>query len=306
MALLHDHARAATLGFVRACVFAIWLAKVVAMPLPFLADLPAAMLRAPGLLGVVPEALWAWVLTPAVLAGLQVILVLAVGWAAVGAAAYRPVALVAALLLTLYMGLACGFTFVSHQELGLLYAAYVLAIFPAADGFAWKRRPRPLPPRPPALYGAALVTLALVILLPYAAIAAYRVSRAAPELFLSDSMAYWMVSLSGVNPDGWSLGLWVLEHPALVTLMQIGFPVTTAFELTAPLALIAPRFRRVWLAVIVPFHLLSWLVLNILFWENLLLIGLLLTDVDRWFGQLEAGVRGALARTRGRLRRAEV
>lgn len=282
MALLHENARPLTLGFVRAWVFLIWLAKIMAAPLWFLAELPPSMLETHGPFAVVPETAWVWLLTPTALTGLKALLIVTVAWAAVGVRPYRPVALVAVALLTLYQGLACGFTFVNHQELGLLLVALVLALFPSADGFS----PTPRRSVSPATYGAALVTMTLLLLLPYAAIAAYRLSREAPALFLNDSMAYWLASLSGVNPDGPSLGLWVLDRPALAFLMKLGFPVITLFELTAPLVLIAPRFRVLWLAVIGPFHVLSWLLMNVLFWENLLLMTVLLTNVTRWLPRL--------------------
>lgn len=181
----------------------------------------------------------------------------------IGAKPYRLIAVIAAILLTVHQGLERSFTFVNHQELALLLCVYVLGIFPAADGFSWPKRKRPA--SPPQTYAGALVTMTLLLVFPYCAIGAYRLANSAPAIFLDDSLPYWLGSLSGLDADGWSLGLRALGHPMLVSILKLGFPVTTCFELLAPLCLILPRFRKLWLVVMIPFHFLSWFLLNIFF-----------------------------------------
>jgi hypothetical protein len=197
---------------------------------------------------------------------------------ALGVRPYRALAAVTALLLTVHQDLVRAYTFTNHEELALLVCTYVLVLVPAADGFSWPRR-RPVTARPD-VYPAALLAMAALLLLPYCGIAAHRLAYAAPDVFTGDSLPYWLASLSALDRDGWGAGLWLLGHPALVTLLKAGFFVTTVFELLAPLCLILPRFRRVWVVVVVGFHVVNWFTLNLLFWQNALLVLLLVADVD--------------------------
>jgi hypothetical protein len=71
---------------------------------------------------------------PEVLERLRRLLVVLLGLSALGAKPYRPTAAATAAMLTGPQALLRGFTFVNHEELCLLISAYVLALFPAADG----------------------------------------------------------------------------------------------------------------------------------------------------------------------------
>jgi hypothetical protein len=51
-------------------------------------------------------------------------------------------------------------------------------------------------------------------------------------------------------------------------------------EVFAPCCLVSRRFRIFFLVMMIPFHLLVLVTMNILFWENLALFALLF-DVDR-------------------------
>jgi hypothetical protein len=56
-----------------------------------------------------------------------------------------------------------------------------------------------------------------------------------------------------------------------------------------------PRFRRVWIAVVVSFHVLNWFTLNLFFWHNALLVLLVVSDTEAWVSRALAW-RGASAR----------
>ena len=56
--------------------------------------------------------------------------------------------------------------------------------------------------------------------------------------------------------------------------------VVTVFEILSLLCLSSTWFRRLWLAVMLPFHVLSWPLLQTLFLHNILLIAALLLDLD--------------------------
>ncbi len=278
MTVLHQRVSPLTLGVVRAAVFGIWLVVVVPDRLSFLGTLPPTMFEPLGVLRLVPRDLWLRLLDPGALDALKAALVGLLVLSAVGVRPYRPIALTTAFLLTVHQGLLRSFTFDNHEELALLVCTYALVLFPAADGFAWPRRRAPS--TAPAVYSAALLAMTGLLLLPYTEIAAHRLAYAAPDVFTEGSLPYWFASLDWLDRDGWDVGLWVLGHPALVTLFKVGFLVTTLFELIAPLCLILPRFRRVWVAAVVGFHLANWFTLNLFFWQNALLVLLLVSDTE--------------------------
>jgi hypothetical protein len=288
--VLHERVSPTTLGVVRAAVFLAWLVVVVPDPLSFLGRLPETMFEPVGPLKLVPRELWPALLEPAALDAFKVVLTALLVLSAVGVRPYRPIAFAAAALLTIHQGLVRGFTFTNHEELALLVCTYVLVVFPAADGFAWPARRAPS--SAPAAYSAALMAMALLLLLPYSGIAAHRIASGGPEVFVGDSLSYWLASLDGLDRDGWGVGPWLLDHPALVTALQAGFVVTTVFELLAPLCLIARRFRRAWIVVVVSFHVVNWFTLNLFFWQNALLVLLVVSDTEG----IVTKVRAALPR----------
>jgi hypothetical protein len=275
-----------TLGVIRAVVFTIWLAEVVPDPLDFWGELPRSMHEPIGVLRLVPEARLDRLLEPDVLEQLKRVLVVLLVLAALGVRPYRPTAAATAALLTCHQAVLRGFTFVNHEELGLLASTYVLALFPAADGFALRRR------RPPAVrpetYAAAVQAMALLLLIPYSEIAARRLVRGGPEIFVGDSLPHWLGALDALDREAVGIGPWLLARPALVSALKAAFALTTAFELVGPLCLIMPRLRRAWIPVIVGFHLANRLTLKLLFWQNTLLVLVLLTDSERWVSRAAA------------------
>ena len=62
-----------------------------------------------------------------------------------------------------------------------------------------------------------------------------------------------------------------------MTFVNIGFPVATGVEVLAPLALLSPAFRRVFLVVIFGFHVSELVLMELPFLHHLALL-LLLVD----------------------------
>ncbi len=84
------------------------------------------------------------------------------------------------------------------------------------------------------------------------------------------------------------IGWRVPEWPAVVFFLHAGLPVITLFEMTAPLCLAWPHYRWVFMPVMLSFHLLSLVLMNIFFFDDMLLY-LLLVDWSRRFRGLGAG-----------------
>lgn len=216
-----EHLGARSLALVRVTVASIWIIKLVADPFTYMAEFSAATFRPYGILKVLPVSFWEIVVNPTVLITLKVALLALLLLLLIGAKPFPLVAISTAMLLTLHQGLVRGFTHPNHQELAALMCTYVLAVFPAADRFSWPKRRHE--PAPQAIYAAAIVSMSTIALLPYSAIAAYRISHSAPAIFSGDSMPYWLGQLSGLNVDGLNLGLKLLEYPALFPLLKFGF-----------------------------------------------------------------------------------
>jgi hypothetical protein len=301
--MLDERVSPETLGVIRAAVFLMWLVEVLPDPLSFWGELPASMHEPVGVFKLVPDDAWDRLLEPEVLDQLKRILVALLVLSALGVRPYRPTASATAALLTGHQALVRGFTFTNHEELGLLVCTYVLALFPAADGFAWpagRRRQS----APSETYAAALHAMSLLLLLPYCEIAARRLIRGTPDVFLGDSLPHWLGSLDALDPDAFGIGPWLLRRPALVAFLKAGFVVTTAFELLGPLCLIMPRLRRAWMFVIVCLHLVNRFTLKLFFWQNTLLVLLLLTGTERWVARARAWTLSRSRRSRRRATRA--
>lgn len=289
--VLDERVSPETLGVIRAAAFLMWLIEVVPDPLSFVGELPASMHEPVGVFKLVPDEAWDRLLEPEVLDRLKQLLVALLVLSALGVRPYRPTASAAAALLTGHQGLLRGFTFTNHEELSLLVCTYVLALFPAADGFAWPGRRRQSAPL--ETYAAALHAMSILLLLPYCEIAARRLVRGTPDVFLGDSLSHWLAGLDALDRDAFGIGRWLLGRPALVAVLKAGFVVTTAFELLGPLCVILPRLRRAWILVIVCLHLVNRFTLKLFFWQNTVLILLLLTGPERWVARAGAWVSRA-------------
>lgn len=293
--VLHDKVSPTTLGVVRTVVFFMWLVVIVPDPLSFYGHLPSMMFQPIGVFVLVPSGAWSAFLAPGVLDGFKVVVVVVVVLAMIGIGPYRLIATAAAVLLTVHQGLVREFTFADHAELTLLVETYLLAVAPAADGFAWRRRRATA--SDPGIYSAVLVAMAFFLLIPYCAIAAHRIAFAAPGVFTGDSLPSFFAGQNSVDRDGSGLGRWILGHAPLIAFFKAGFLVTTIFELLAPLCLVLPRFRRAWVLVVLSFHLLNRFTLNLFFWENAVLVVLLISDTER----IVMRVRAAISRARASL-----
>jgi hypothetical protein len=85
-----------------------------------------------------------------------------------------------------------------------------------------------------------------------------------------------------------NVGWHVPEWPLVALMLKAGFPFITLFEILAPLCLAWPRFRWVFIPFMLSFHLLSLVVMNIFFFDDMILY-LLLVDWSRRFPALSAG-----------------
>lgn len=277
--MVHENATAGHLALLRMWVFGMWLGDLLKDPSSDLAEIPFAYYEPVGVLSWLPVSVWEVALSEPVLQiwwwALAALLLLS----GAGVPGYRGVALVTCVMLTLYQGVIFGFTGVSHGPVAALYIAWILAVFPSADALSLRRNPNPSPPNP--VYQAAILTATLLLLATYMLVGVRRLVEGGLDIFLDGTILRFFVRNS-VGPDylPQGLGLRVLDVPGLSSFMEVGFVVVTFFEVLSLLCLSSKWFRRAWLGVMLPFHVLSWPLLQLLFLHNILLICALVIDLE--------------------------
>lgn len=288
--MLNEKVSPQTLGFARIWIYALWFRKIYIDPFYQLAELPIEIFSPIGVMRLIPESLYGYICTAPVLGALKVIMLVGLALLVLGVGPYRRIAIFTCALLTFHQGLVRGFGDISdipHGELGMLYAAYVLAVFPAADAFSLRRGR--VKYAQPVMYAAPMMAIAFMISLAYAFIGTRRLAASAPAIFLDGSILRY-VALRSAQDGAFrhEYGLLALEQPWLALLLQIGFPIITVLEGLTPLGLISRRFRWVWLVVMVPFHCLTLYLMKIFFLYNILLLLVFFTGIDRLFAPLTA------------------
>jgi hypothetical protein len=139
-----------------------------------------------------------------------------------------------------------------------------------------------------------MIAIALLLGLTYMFIGARRLSEGGLEVFVNGTIVH-MVALRSFEPgpSGSGYGHLVLEYPCLALMLQVGFPIVTIFELLSPLCLFYRSFRLVWIPVMISFHLVTGLFMQIWFTANFLLILVFLTDIEHLFAaRLPQRIRG--------------
>ncbi len=283
----------------RITVFGIWFIDVLTTPLGLYAELPLELFSAPGVLRLLPEGFFqALLASPALLNGLKAALLLGCLLLVLGVRPFRPVAVPVTALLLLYDGLAKGFGgFINHAQMGILFGALILCLFPAADAISVLCRRR-TGAAAPAVYAGGVLAVAAFLTTAYAFIGTHRVVSGGFAIFTGDAITTYMaVQSMQYSAYGFEYGLLPLLYPWLAGTVKVGFAVTTIFEILSPLCLVSRWFRRVWMAVIIPFHVSTLLTMNIFFWENLVLIVAFVAPLGFLVGDPDAS--GAQARLQG-------
>jgi predicted DCC family thiol-disulfide oxidoreductase YuxK len=281
MKLLHQDATPETLNVVTVWVFGLWLLRLAPDPVRLLSFLPLSVYEPVGFLKIIPISMRPLLISPLFLYGLKIVMLLSLVLTVLNIFR-KPAAVCACIFITVYEGILRGFGgHISHTDLILLYAAYFLALFPFADAMVKRNQGEPVDTTL-NLYGIPLVAILTTICFTYTFVGVYRIVHGGIETFASGSIIFWALrnSYQVVDP-AWGFGRSLLEYPIFSKMLNWGFPVITLFEVLAPVCLLSKRFRYVFLAVMIPFHFLSWFFMEVFFWANLLLF-ILFFDINRW------------------------
>lgn len=277
--LLYQNATAYHLGLLRIWVFGLWAADVFKDPITELARMPMSEFHRVGVLQLLPMSFWNAVHAVQPLRVWWAIVLVFLVLSMLGVPFYRLVATITCILLTFYQGIIFGFSHVTHAELVPLYMTYILAVFPSADALAIRRLRVPWEPKP--IYQAALLAATIMLLATYMLTGVRRVFAGGIDIFTNGTIL-GMIAKDSVTPDHLerSVGLWALESPMRVMMLQIGFVAVTVLEILSLMCISSRWFRWCWLVVMLVFHVLSWPLLQTLFVFNILLIWVLLIDWD--------------------------
>jgi hypothetical protein len=277
LALIHEQAGPRLLALARCGIFALWIAKLLLDPIWRLSEMPPEMLHPVGVLNLLSPTMLASVFTGVGLmrfwdcAFVVVLCCLPpMRWLIGMALRYT----LAAIVLTFYSSIIRSFGPAVHTDIVLLLGTYALAGFAWADVFA---------PRAPGRYSYPLITIVLMLCLAYTLVGLNRTVSGGFNVFTGETMTSWAVdaSLRGYYFNtgvGWHLPDW----PVVNFMMQAGLPFITLFEILAPLCVASPHFRRLFIPVMLSFHALSLVFMNIFFFDDMLLY-LLLVDWSRAF-----------------------
>lgn len=285
--MIHRSSGPFHLAVLRIAVFLIWFVILFDFDASAFSRLPPGLIDLHAFSG----ALRALASSPTLLAIVKVAALVGCGLCVLGV---RPFAVVAGptavLVLVLDTAMKSIGSYTNHAQILVLLLALLLPFFPAADSLSVHRRPPP--DRSPWLYRVPLMVAATIIVASYTFIGARRLFTGGITIYLDDSIVRWVVARTlEEGAHDVSFGLRILDYPWLAVPLALGMVVTTAVEILSPLALVKPRFRWVWLAVIVGFHLSTLFLMNIFFWENLILLAVLFTPIVDLLRRPEPRVR---------------
>jgi hypothetical protein len=283
--LIHAQAGPRLLRLARLGIFLLWIVKLLLDPLWRLAEMPRALFSPVGILALLPGSVIDNLLTPT---GLTAFLIVTLVVLVIGLTdrAFPLLATLAAVLLTAYSSLIRSFGPAVHTDIVLLLAVYALAAFAWADCLAPKLVDKKAVPGAWSSY--PLITIVSMLCLSYCLVGLNRAVSGGISVFTSDTMEVWAIdaSLRGYyfNTD---IGWHIPEFPWIVFMLRSGLPAITVFEITAPLCLAVPHYRWIFLPVMLSFHAMSLVFMNIFFFDDMLLY-LLLIDWSKKFPALRS------------------
>lgn len=281
--LLHEQAGPRLLRLTRLGIFLLWIVKLLLDPLWRLAEMPREMFQPVGILGLLPVSVVDDLLTPGGLTTL-LFLTLIVLVLCLTNKAFPLLPTLAAILLTAYSSLIRSFGPAVHTDIVLLLAVYALAGFAWADWIALKLGGK----KSNASSSYPLVTIVAMLCLSYCLVGLNRTVAGGISVFTGDTMEVWAIDagLRGYYFNT-NIGWHVPEWPQAVFMLRSGLPFITLFEITAPLCLVSSHYRWIFIPVMLSFHLLSLVFMNIFFFDDMLLY-LLLVDWSRHFPAMRA------------------
>jgi predicted DCC family thiol-disulfide oxidoreductase YuxK len=279
MKVLHANATRNAYSAARTLLLLVCLSSFLHRDLTVFSELPLNVVRQVGLNALIPFSVWQRILSSGLAlqtiqwTGIVAILVALLGFGRAMALTWT------AMVLIFQEGIIVSRGVLSHNHTAPLYLLCTLTLFEWIDRYR-----KPQNPENDTFSATALFTLAIVFTFTYSFIGIRRLAYGGPALLFSDTPGYWLVSrgYTGImeNPDyAWTHH--VPDWPWIVLAFKAGLAITTILEVTAPLVLVSRTYRCLFLPAVFMFHLLTFVSMNITFWQNVSLLPLL-CDFGAW------------------------
>jgi hypothetical protein len=115
---------------------------------------------------------------------------------------------------------------------------------------------------------------------PYTYIGLHRILEGGLAIFAGDTILdYVRRSSMRYSNYGFTVFLEIITLPWAAAVLKAGFLTTTLFEVASVGVLLSTRFRLAWVGMMVGFHLMTLVAMNLFFWVNLVLI---ITALGPW------------------------
>ncbi|WP_367897788.1 hypothetical protein AB3N61_13040 [Leptospira sp. WS58.C1] len=268
--LLHADADSRTLGFARIFIFAIVFTHVFFDRTLVLSYLDSALFFPQGILKLVPSDYWIGINSVGFLLVFKILLLYFLFGAILGINHWFLYA--SYIGFAIFLGIEKGFGgHVDHRELFLVYIMFSLSLTPCLDSLSVSRS-EPPDEKNPEVYRAAMLLVLMVPILEYVYIGIARLFIGFPEVFHPDIMKGWILH-GMIRPTRFpSTGIagYYLSHSWLNWTLYFILAFSTVLEL---LALLFPFLKewpkRLLIFSLMGFHISIFLIMNIVFIENL-------------------------------------
>jgi hypothetical protein len=258
-------------AILRISVYGIWFLTVCYSPFQRYALLPDHFVNPVGIMRLLPDAFWdVWLTQPVlVIYRLAFAALLVLGLLGIGP--FLPISILIAICALLFDGtLKTMSSYSNHSQFPLLQMTLCLPLFPAiVDRLTLRPRTQL---RADIDYQFPVTFCSLIFVVPYLFIAAHRLGKGM-EIFFGPAMGTFLVNHSSQPMELYfDWGRFAFEYPWFARLAGLGFLGITIFELLAPLALLSRWFRYIWVPSIFLFHGSSAILMNIIFYEHMILL----------------------------------
>jgi hypothetical protein len=290
--MIHADAGADRLAIARIAVFGIWFVNLAITPVRNFALLPAELLDPPAMLRPFPVE--TWLASEPTVVALKLLGLALTAACILGVRPWRPIAATTVGVFLWHDAVMKSLQgYDNHAQAAVLFVAVVLAVAPAADALsAHPRRQEDREDR--SRYAGPLLLATFIVGLTYTVIGLRRLTHGGVAVFTDGSLERWVTARSQqYAATDFEFGTTMLDLPGAGTVLALGMVLVTILEVLSLLVLRSPRLRAVWLAGLVPFHLSTLLLMNIFFWENLILLAVLFTGLpDRLLRRTVDGTNG--------------
>ncbi|PJZ75755.1 hypothetical protein [Leptospira neocaledonica] len=271
--LLHEDADSQTLGFARIFIFTIVFLHVFFDRTLVLSYLDPGLFFPQGIFRLIPSDYWIGINSAGFLLIFKILLLSFLAGAIFGISKYFLYA--SYIGFAIFLGIEKGFGgHVDHRELFLVYIMFSLSLTPCLDSLSLSGSELK-DQKNPQVYKAAMLLVLLVPILEYVYIGAARLFIGFPEVFHPDIMKGWILH-GMIRPTRFpSLGIanYYLTHSWLNWTLYFILAFSTILELLAILFPFLKKWpKRLLILSLMGFHIGIFLIMNIVFIENLAIL----------------------------------